>query len=218
MKGVKTGGLILIILLISTFSMFACSTTVYHETSPLPNTNVSVFEVNGDKYDLSYLWHMDPAKVDNSSLPITPVDRLSISGRSPKSVDIESYRLTISGLVQNTLDLTYQELMSLPSTTQTVLLICHESHVDNATWTGVTVSVLLEKAGLLEGAHEAVFIALDRYSRALPLEVMKGDGIFAAYKVNGETLPLRHGYPLRLVVKDMYGENWVKWLRQIDIR
>ena len=196
-----------------------CVVPTVSEPAPLPHSNVVIpMEGAGDQYDLSYLKDKDPATVDNSGLPITPVDRLTLTGCPPKSVDINSYRLTVSALVKNTLDLTYQELLSFPSTTQVVLLICHESHVDNARWTGIPVSLLLEKAGMLDGAHEATVIAMDRYSRTLPLDVLKKDGTFVAYKVDGETIPLSHGYPLRLVVKGMYGENWVKWLRQIEIK
>ena len=189
------------------------------EPPPLPHENVVIPTGNaGDLYDLSYLKNEDPAKIDNSNLPITPVDRLSLTGRPPKNVDIGSFRLTVSGMVKNTLDLTYQELMALPSVTQVVLLICHGSHVDNARWTGVPLSVLLDKAVVAEGAHEATFIALDRYSRTFPLETLRREGVFVAYKVNGQEIPLKHGYPLKLVVKGEYGENWVKWLRQIEVK
>ena len=199
--------------------IIGCVTPPAPEAPPLPHSNVVIpMQGAGDMYDLSYLKDKDPAEVDNSKLPVTPVDRLSLTGRPPQSVDIKTYRLTVSGMVNNTLDLTYQELLSFPSTTQVVLLICHESHVDNARWTGIPVSFLLEKAGILDGAHEATFIALDRYSRTLPLDVIRSTGTFVAYKVNSETIPLKHGYPLRLVVKGMYGENWVKWLRQIDVK
>jgi DMSO/TMAO reductase YedYZ molybdopterin-dependent catalytic subunit len=174
--------------------------------------------VAGDIYDLSYLKDSDPATVDNSKLPITPTERLSLTGKPPKEVDISKYRLTVSGNVQNTLDLTYDEIKSFPSVTEVTLLICHGSHVDNARWTGVPVSYLLDKAGVLPGAGEVTFIAMDRYSRTLPLDIAKRDGTFAAYLVNGEPIPLKHGYPVRLVVRGLAGENWVKWLRQVDVK
>ncbi len=219
-KWFKASALFVICIILTAVVLLpGCSAPTDSEPAPLPHSNVVIpMEGAGDKYDLSYLKDKDPALVDNSNLPITPVDRLTLTGRPPKSVDIDSYRLTVSGLVKNTLDLTYQELLSFPSTTQVVLLICHESHVDNARWTGIPVSLLLEKAGVLDGAHEATVIALDRYSRTLPLDVLKKEGTFVAYKVNDETIPLKHGYPLRLVIKGMYGENWVKWLRQIDVK
>jgi len=204
-------GLVLAVLL-------ACVAPTVPE-APVPHTDVIHPQAGqNDIYDLSYLKDKDPAEVDNSQLPITPVDRLSLTGRAPKSVDIDTFRLTISGLVENTLDLTYKEILAFPSTTQVVLLICHESHVDNARWTGVPVSALLDKAVILSSASEVTFIALDRYSRTLPLNVARRDGAFVAYQVNGETIPLKHGYPLRLVVRHMYGENWVKWLRHIEVK
>jgi len=220
MTGIKgiSGKLAFIISAITVIALFGCAVSPVTEAPPMPHSNMVVPDNTGDKYDLSYLKDSDPALVDNSNLPITPVDRLALTGKPPKNVDIDAYRLTVSGLVTNTLDLTYQELTSMPSTTRVVLLICHEAHVNNARWTGVPVSLLLEKAGILDGAHEATFIAMDRYSRTLPLDVLKKEGTFVAYKVNDVTLPLQHGYPLRLVVKGMYGENWVKWLRQIDIK
>ncbi|MCX6008234.1 MAG: molybdopterin-dependent oxidoreductase [Chloroflexi bacterium] len=219
-KWLKASALFVICIFLAVVVLLpGCGVPTVSEPAPLPHSNVVIpMEGAGDKYDLSYLKDKDPSLVDNSNLPITPVDRLTLTGRPPMSVDIDSYRLTISGLVKNTLDLTYQELLSFPSTTQVVLLICHESHVDNARWTGIPVSLLLEKAGVLDGAHEATIIALDRYSRTLPLDVLKKDGTFVAYKVDDETIPLKHGYPLRLVVKGMYGENWVKWLRQIEVK
>jgi len=197
--------------------LFSCAAPA--EPPPMPHENVVTPQASaGDIYELSYLKDKNPAEVDNSNLPVTPVDRLSLTGRPPRSVDINAYRLTVSGLVNKTLDLTYQELMSFPSVTQVVLLICHDSHVDNARWTGVPVSVLLDKAGVAEGAHEATFIALDRYSRTLSLDILRRDGVGVGYKVDGQEIPLKHGYPLRLVVKGEYGENWVKWLRQIEVK
>ncbi len=196
-----------------------CTQPAAPEAAPGPHENVSIpHNGAGDIYDLSYLKDKDPAAVDNTNLPITPVDRLSLTGKPPQEVDIGKYRLTVSGMVDTTLDLTYDELLSFPSTTQVVLLICHESHVDNARWKGVPVSYLLDKAGLPPDASEVTFIAMDRYSRTLPIDVAKREGTFVAYEVNGVPIPLKHGYPLRLVVKGLYGENWVKWLRQIDVK
>lgn len=196
----------------------SCSSPQQAE-APAPHTNKVIAQQDQkDSYDLSYLKDKNPAEVDNSNLPITPVDRLSLTGKPPKSVDIDAFRLTVSGRVKTTLDLTYAELQALPAITQVVLLICHGSHVDNARWTGVPVSALLDQAGILPDAREITFIALDRYSRTLSLDIVREQGTFIAYKVNGEAIPLKHGYPLRLVVKGQYGENWVKWLRQIDVQ
>jgi sulfoxide reductase catalytic subunit YedY len=168
--------------------------------------------------DLSDFVSADPAEVDNSSLPVTPVEELHITGHPPDSgVDIKEYRLTVNGLVQNPLTLTYEALLAYPAVTEVVLLICSGFFVDNGEWTGVPVATLLEEAGTRPKATSITFHALDNYTQILPLEDVQREGVFLAYAVNGQTLPAEHGYPLRLVVKGKYGFNWVKWVKRIEV-
>jgi len=166
--------------------------------------------------DLSYLIDSNPAEVDNSDLPITPVDQLHITGTAPE-VNIADYRLTVDGQVEKPLTLTYEDVVGYPSVTKVVLLICPLTFVDNAEWTGVPVSVLLADAGIKAGATKVAFQALDGYRHVLTPEDVQQDGVFLAYKVDGQMLPLEHGYPLRLVVKGKYGANWVKWVTSIEV-
>jgi len=84
--------------------------------------------------DLSYLVDTHPADVDNSELPITPVDELHTTQPESVEVDIEQYRLTIDGVVENPLTLTYQEILTYPTVTEVVLLICPAFFADNAEW------------------------------------------------------------------------------------
>lgn len=166
--------------------------------------------------DLSYLANSDPTEVDNSDLPITPIDQLHITGIVTE-VNIADYRLTVDGLVEKPLTLTYDDIVAYPSVTKVVLLICPLTFVDNAEWTGVLVSTLLVEAGLKSGATKVAFQSLDGYQIELPLEDVQKDGVFLAYKVDGQVLPLEHGYPLRLVAEGQYGSNWVKWLTHIEV-
>ena len=219
MKGNRIRILIILACLILPTAILNCAQLPPPEAPPGLHENVIIPQAGaGDIYDLSYLKDRDPATIDNANLPVTPVERLSLTGKPPKEVDIGKYRLTVSGMVNSTLDLTFDELLSFPSMTEVVLLICHGSHVDNTRWKGVPVSYLLDKAGVPASASEVTFIALDRYSRTLPIDIARRDGTFVAYEVDGVPIPLKHGYPLRLVVKGLYGENWVKWLRQIDVK
>jgi sulfoxide reductase catalytic subunit YedY len=167
--------------------------------------------------ELIGLVHSEPANVDNSGLPVTPVGQLHITGTAP-DVDISQYRLTISGLVDNPLTLTYDDILSYPATTQTVLLICPEFFVDNASWTGVPLTTLLAAAQMRAQAQELTFWTVDGYSVSISLEQAQNDGSFLAYEVDGQTLPKEHGYPLRLVLKGMYGSNWVKWVDRIEVK
>jgi sulfoxide reductase catalytic subunit YedY len=168
---------------------------------------------------LSQVIGSDPAEVDNSKLPITTVEELNLTGIEP-DVNIEQYRLAIEGLVETPLSLTYEEVLAYPSVTEVVLLICPGFFADNAEWTGVPVTALLEKAGIKPEAQKVVFQDIaGSYRKELPLEdIIDNDNIFLAYAVDGQTLPLEHGYPLRLVAKGKYGSYWVKWVEMIEVK
>ena len=158
-----------------------------------------------------------PSEVDNTKLPITPVEELHHTG-STQEYDIETYRLEVEGLVDNPLSLSYEELLSRPQVTETVLLICPGFFWDNAEWTGTPLSLILEEAGLSPEASKVRLVAGDGYAQTLSLEDAMADGVFLAYEVNGETLPPDHGYPLRLVARHQYGSKWVKWLERIEVQ
>lgn len=169
--------------------------------------------------ELSQVISSDPAEVDNSKLPITSVGELNLTGIAP-DVNIEQYRLGIEGLVETPLSLTYEEVLAYPSVTEVVLLICLGFFADNAEWTGVPVTALLEKAGIKPEAKTVVFQDIaGSYKKELPLEdIMGNDSIFLAHTVGGQTLPAEDGYPLRLVAKGKYGSYWVKWVESIEVR
>ena len=169
--------------------------------------------------ELSQVISSDPAEVDNSKLPITSVEELNLTGIAP-DVNIEQYRLGIEGLVETPLSLTYEEVLAYPSVTEVVLLICPGFFADNAEWTGVPVTALLEKAGIKPEAKAVVFQDVaGSYRKELPLEdIMGNDSIFLAHNVDDQTLPAEHGYPLRLVAKGIFGGYWVKWVKSIEVR
>jgi DMSO/TMAO reductase YedYZ molybdopterin-dependent catalytic subunit len=156
-------------------------------------------------------------RFDNSNLSVTPVEELHITGAAPE-VNIEDYRLIVDGLVETPLSLTYEAILDYPIVTEVVLLVCPGFFTDNAEWTGVPVATLLAEAGISPEASEVTFHALgSEYKVVLPLDVVQRDGVFLAHMVNGQVLPARHGYPLRLVVRSNYGYDWIKWVSHIEI-
>lgn len=168
---------------------------------------------------LADLINQDPAEVDNSNLPVTPVDELNVTGPAvAPEVNIAEYRLTVDGLVTNPLSLTYEELLAYPPITEVVLLICAFTFADNAEWTGVPLNTILAEAGIKPEASKVDFYALDGYHISLSLETAQKEGVFLAYAVDGQVLPARHGYPLRLVVKGQFGDRWIKWVERIEVR
>ncbi|MFC1892897.1 molybdopterin-dependent oxidoreductase [Chloroflexota bacterium] len=179
-----------------------------------PESEEPIIEQPSD--NLYYLINSDPSGVDNTNLPITPTEKLSRTAPAPE-LNIREYRLTIDGLVETPLILTHEEIMEYPAVTEVMLLICPGVFADNAEWTGVPVTTLLAEAGIKPQASMVAFRALDGFHRVLSLEVIQQDGVFLAHTVNGEILPLEHGYPLRLVVRGQYGMEWVKWIEHIEV-
>jgi DMSO/TMAO reductase YedYZ molybdopterin-dependent catalytic subunit len=212
----KKPWMILAIMAIFSLLLASCADSIITVPSSTETTNAIPTDTPQPYIDLSYLADADPALVDNSELPVTPIDQLHVTGTAP-SVNIVDYRLTVDGFVDKPLTLTYDNIVSYPSVTKVVLLICPITFVDNAEWTGVLVSTLLTEAGIKSGATEVAFQSLDGYKVTVPLEDVQQEGVFLANTVNGEVLPLEHGYPLRLVIEGEYGGKWVKWVTHIEV-
>jgi DMSO/TMAO reductase YedYZ molybdopterin-dependent catalytic subunit len=100
--------------------------------------------------------------------------------------------------------------------------------VSTAEWAGVPLKEVLDRAGVKAGAKEMVFRGADsgkvdassepiRFERSLSMGDAQGSQVLLAYAMNGETLPIRHGYPLRLIVSGWYAVASVKWLTEIEV-
>jgi DMSO/TMAO reductase YedYZ molybdopterin-dependent catalytic subunit len=184
-----------------------------NETSPInePSPAIQTYQ------DLDSLRLVDdPAEIDNSKFPITPTNAIRVTGAA-LPVDITKYSLSVDGLVNTPLSLSYDSILKYPHVTEVVLLICEGAFVDNAEWTGVPVSTLLTQAGVKPEAKMVIFHGIDGYQIGLKLQDIQKDGVFLAYEVNGEVLPKEHGYPLRLVAKGKFGALWAKWVNRLEL-
>jgi len=161
--------------------------------------------------------NMDPKLVDASALPLTSVESLHSTG-TPQSVDVRSWRLTVSGKgVTTPLSLTYDELSKLPMVKKLVLLICPGFFYDYLEWEGVTFQTFLEKAGVGDYAR-VVFTSVDGYKGEFTKEGVQAGLIRVGLKNNGVFLPRAHGFPARVVAEGVYGGRWVKYLTAITLK
>lgn len=150
----------------------------------------------------------------------------------------DDWKLTLSGLVDQPMSLTLDDLKARPRLERTVTLECsgnsafpfNKGLVSNATWAGTSLAALLDEAGMQDGAKEVVFWAADageqtwremtiteHFARSLSLDDAMNPDILLAYEMNGEPLPQLHGFPLRLIIPGWYGVANVKWLTQIEV-
>ena len=159
---------------------------------------------------------MNPAEIDNRDLEIDLLDQFGTMGPTDISVDLATYRLKVTGEVDRPLSLSYDEILKLPSVTENVLLICPGFFSNHGRWTGVHLKDLLERAQLKK---EAMFLDIKGYKKEMRirLENIHRKKILLAYRVNGEPLPKSHGFPLRLVYEDNFGDDWIKYVDEIVV-
>ena len=162
------------------------------------------------------LLNMNPAEVDNRNLEIDPLNQFGTMGPTTIAIDLKTYRLKVSGKVGSPLSLSYDQILTYPSVTEVVLLICPGFFSINGRWTGVHLKDLLHEAQIKKEA-QYVRISGAGSSVGIPLKTIQEKRIFLAYQVNGVTLPQKHGFPLRLVYEDAYGSGWVKYVDEVVV-
>src|SRR6187401_1310254 len=179
---------------------------------------------------------------------LTPTKSFYVRNHFPiPTIDRNAWWLHVEGEVEKPFAINYEQLITLPCLTAPVTLECagnnrnflepkvkgvqwHLGAVGNAEWTGVPLSVLLDRATLKSNACEVVLEGADRgiledpksppgelkFARSVPLEKARRD-VLLAYKMNGEDLPPEHGFPVRAIVPGWYAMASVKWLQRIIV-
>jgi DMSO/TMAO reductase YedYZ molybdopterin-dependent catalytic subunit len=139
-------------------------------------------------------------------------------------VRTEGWTLRVHGMVEHELELTFDELLTRELVEADVTLACVSNEVGgdligNARWLGVRLDELLREAGVRRGATQVVPRSSDGFAAGFPTEVaLDGREALVAVGMNGEPLPLRHGFPARLVVPGLYGYvSATKWLTEIEL-
>jgi len=153
-------------------------------------------------------------------------------------LNLSNYRLRVTGMVDNPMELTLQDVMNRDVQEMDIGWECGGNReaifnglIGNARWRGVTLRNLLEQVGIQDGAKEVVFFGGDQgteeirgrevekyFARSLSIDDAMRPENMLAFEMNGEPLPSIHGRPLRLIVPGWYGVANVKWLSQIHVQ
>jgi DMSO/TMAO reductase YedYZ molybdopterin-dependent catalytic subunit len=177
---------------------------------------------------------------------ITPTESFYVRTHFPiPKIDKKNWQLRIEGEVEKPFELSYEELIKLEARTIPVTLECAGNSrvflepkvkgvqwslgaVGNAEWTGIPLSILLDRAGVKPSALEVIFEGADegpledakrpsgnvRFARSVPLAKARKD-VLLVYKMNGQELPPQNGFPLRAIVPGWYAMASIKWLQRI---
>jgi DMSO/TMAO reductase YedYZ molybdopterin-dependent catalytic subunit len=156
-------------------------------------------------------------------------------------IDVAAWRLSIEGEgASGPFTITYEDLLNMPSTTVTRYVECagngrsfydtflgrpgqggqwHLGAYGIAEWTGVRLSEILSRAGISSNAVDVMPTGLDSTSVERPMPVSKAmeDDTIVAYMMNGDLLPIDHGFPARVIVPGWVGSNSVKWVGKITV-
>jgi DMSO/TMAO reductase YedYZ molybdopterin-dependent catalytic subunit len=137
-----------------------------------------------------------------------------ITGESRPEVNVEQWRLTVDGAVDQSLTLTYDDLLSMSPETIDETIDCTNGWYSPQEWQGIPLSRLLEAAGGLDAAGVRL-VSETEYNHTYPMAEART--ILLATHVSGEVLSPWHGYPVRAVVPDRRGWFWVKWLKRVEV-
>ena len=143
---------------------------------------------------------------------------------SVPEINADDWELRVHGLVEEEVRLTFQDLLDADLIESHVTLTCVSNPVGgnlagNAKWLGLPIREVLKRARPTDGADMVLSTSVDGFSASTPLEVLQDDrDAILAIGMNGEPLPLEHGYPVRMVVPGLYGfVSATKWVVDLEV-
>ena len=173
---------------------------------------------------------------------ITPIEHFFVRTHVYEpNVNLNEWRLKVEGDVATPLTLTMDDLKKLPAVELVSVVECAgngralyeppvaglqwvNGSVGNGRWRGVRLADVLKKAGIKSSAVEVLFDGADEpigtmqdFRRSIPTKKALDPNTLLAYEMNGETLPVKHGFPLRVVAAGWASDSWVKWLTSIRV-
>ena len=173
---------------------------------------------------------------------ITPIEHFFVRTHVyVPTVNASEWRLRVEGDVSTPLTLSMEELKKLPPVELVSVVECAgngrgfyepsvpglqwaSGSVGNGRWRGVRLADVLKRAGVKESAREVLFDGADfplgtmpDFQRSITIKKALDGNTLLAYAMNGETLPVKHGFPLRVVAPGWASDSWVKWVTSIRV-
>lgn len=185
------------------------------ELKPLETTEYQ--GVDRNTYDAAELKPLEITEYQGKNL--SSVDDFSENSiKGPQYVDIQSYQLKITGLIEHPKTYTYEEVVNNHiGYKKVVTLNCVEGWSATILWEGLLVSDLIAESTPLPNAKVVIFHAYDGYTSSLPLDYIIDNDILIAYKMNGIAMPPERGSPFQLVAESKWGYKWIKWITEIEL-
>ena len=133
-------------------------------------------------------------------------------------IDLATFQLTITGLVDSSYSLSWEEIKELPAaSTDTMIMYCVEGWEVWGVWRGVLIKDLLDKAHVHADGEFVLFECRDGYRTTLPTSYLEKYNAMLASQVNKALLREHDGFPLRLIAFGKYGYKWAKWVYKLTV-
>ena len=168
--------------------------------------------------DRKKLRNMNPARLDIRNLEPTLLKDFETMGDTGYTVNLDTWRLEVAGRVGTPLSLTYSQIVNLSPFERNVLLICPGFFSYVGRWKGISMKMLIEQAQMLKDVTHVTLSttrAAGGNEEKFPIADILSDKVFLAFGVNGQALPKKHGFPLRVVAEGYHGSVWVKYVNRV---
>ena len=138
-------------------------------------------------------------------------------GKTAEQVDIETYALSISGMVASAQAHSYDEILDRQRYQKTVTIESADGWSETLVCEGVLISDLISTAGPSPGAIGVVFRSVDGYEVSFPLDYILDNKIILAHRIDGKALTPEGGFPFTLISESNQGHDWAKWVTEIEL-
>ena len=139
----------------------------------------------------------------------------SISG--VQTVSLATYRLVLDGLVNQPVELLYDDVLAMTAVERRITLYCVEGWEATILWRGVQLSEMIGQAGAQAAVNTVIFHCADGYTTSLPLQTVVEKKLILAWEANGLPLPPEMGFPFIVVAEDKLGYKWARWVVRIEL-
>ena len=216
LAGIASASAVIVGIASRTVSMTVASVASIRDALKLPSPKSTVTVPKGAELDIPGL-----TKLITPNKDFYRVD----TALTVPTIDPETWRLVIDGMVDQRVEMSFQDILDMGLDEYAVTLTCVSNEVGgelvgNAMWLGVPLRDVLKKAGVKSGADMVLSKSVDGYTASTPLSALTDDNLDAilAVGMNGEPLPLEHGFPVRMVVPGLYGYvSATKWLTELKV-
>jgi len=140
----------------------------------------------------------------------------------PPNIDASQWKLELSGMVDHPMTLTLEDIRSRPAFSEYITLSCISNYIggdliSTTLFTGIRLKDLLDEAGLQPGAKELQIESVDGFYESVVMEDIMDERTLLVFEMNGEALPIKHGFPLRIYIANDYGMKQPKWIERMEV-